>query len=112
MTGTRLRFGLLGPLLMTVDGMPVAVGTPKQRALLAMLLINRNRAVGTESLIDATWDQSPVPAARTSIHSYVSNLRRLLGSAGLDSSQVLASVSPGYRLSVADGDCDLDRFMT
>ena len=97
---------------MTVDGMPVAVGTPKQRALLAMLLINRNRAVGTESLIDATWDQSPVPAARTSIHSYVSNLRRLLGSAGVDSSQVLASVSPGYRLSVADGDCDLDRFMT
>jgi SARP family transcriptional regulator, regulator of embCAB operon len=59
---TRLRFGLLGPLLMTVAGTFVALGTPKQRAVLAMLLINRNRAVGTESLIDAAWDQSPVPA--------------------------------------------------
>ncbi len=64
MAGTRLRFGLLGPLLLTVAGTPVALGTPKQRAVLAMLLINRNRAVGTESLIDAAWDQSPVPAAR------------------------------------------------
>jgi DNA-binding SARP family transcriptional activator len=41
----------------------------------------------------------------------VSNLRRLLGSAGLDPYQVLASASPGYRLNVADGDCDLDRFI-
>jgi SARP family transcriptional regulator, regulator of embCAB operon len=112
MSGTRLRFGLLGPLLVTVAGRPVALGTPKQRAVLAMLLINRNRAVGTESLIDATWDQSPVPAARTSIHAYVSHLRRLLGDAGVDPYTVLASVSPGYRLSVAEGDCDLDRFIT
>ena len=60
---TRLRFGLLGPLLMTVAGTSVALGTPKQRAVLAMLLINRNRAVGTESLIYAAWDQSPVPGS-------------------------------------------------
>src|ERR1700733_7997024 len=62
MAGTCLRFGLLGPLLLNVAGTPVALGTPKQRAILAMLLINRNRAIGTESLIDAAWDQSPVPA--------------------------------------------------
>jgi DNA-binding SARP family transcriptional activator len=112
MTGTRLRFGLLGPLLVTATDTPVALGTPKQRAVFAMLLINRNRAVGTESLIDATWDQSPVPAARTSIHAYVSHLRRLLGAAGVDPNKVLASAPSGYRLSVADGDCDLDRFIT
>jgi DNA-binding SARP family transcriptional activator len=69
MAETRLGLGLLGPLLMTVAGTPVALGMPKQRAVLAMLLINRNRAVGAESLIDAAWDQSPVPAARTSIHA-------------------------------------------
>jgi SARP family transcriptional regulator, regulator of embCAB operon len=80
-----LSFGLLGPLLMTVAGTPVALGTPKQRAVLAVLLINRNRVVGTESLINAAWD-SPVPAARASIHSHVSNLRRLLGSAEVDPS--------------------------
>src|ERR1700739_4881590 len=112
MGGTGLWFGLLGPLLVTADGRPIAVGTPKQRAVLAMLLINRNRAVGTESLIDATWEQSPVPAARTSIQSYVSNLRRALGSAGADPYQVLVSAPPGYLLSVADGDCDLDGFIT
>jgi DNA-binding SARP family transcriptional activator len=108
---TRLGFGVLGPLLVTVAGTPVAVGTPKQRAVLAMLLINRNRAVGQDSLIDATWDQSPVAAARTSIHSYVSNLRGVLGKAGVDPYAVLASARPGYRLNVADGDCDLDRFI-
>ncbi len=44
MAATRLRFGLLGPLLLTVAGRPAAPGTPKQRAALAMLLINRNHA--------------------------------------------------------------------
>jgi DNA-binding SARP family transcriptional activator len=111
MDGTRLLFDLLGPLLLTVAGRPVELGTPKQRAVLAVLLINRNHSVGAEALIDAIWDQSPVPAARTSIHAYVSNLRRLLGGAGVDPNQVLASAPPGYRLSVADGDCDLDRFI-
>jgi SARP family transcriptional regulator, regulator of embCAB operon len=110
--GTCLRFGLLGPLLLTVADTPVALGTPKQRAILAMLLINRNRAVGTESLIDAAWDQSPATAARTSIHSYVSNLRRLLANAGANPYEVLASAPPGYRLSIADGECDMDRFTT
>ncbi|MCV7409228.1 regulator [Mycobacterium florentinum] len=112
MDATRLRFGLLGPLLVTTGDQTIELGSPKQRAVLAMLLINRNRAVGTESLIDATWDQSPVPAARTSIHSYVSHLRRRLAVAGADPNAVLASAPPGYRLGVPDGDCDLDRFIT
>jgi len=53
-----------------------------------------------------------VPAARTSIHSYVSNLRRLLSSATRDPNKMLASVPPGYQLNVADADCDLGRFVT
>ncbi|BBY05020.1 BTAD domain-containing putative transcriptional regulator [Mycobacterium noviomagense] len=111
MADSRLEFGLLGPLLMTVAGNPVGLGTPKQRAVLAILLINRNRAVGRDSLVNAAWDQSPAPAARASIHSYISNLRRILASAHVDPHAVLASAPPGYRLSVADGDCDLDRFI-
>ncbi len=111
MARTGIRFGLLGPLSLTVGDAEVALGTPKQKAVLAALLVNRNRAVGTEWLVDAAWDQSPVAAARTSIHSYVSNLRRLLGGAGVNPSAVLASAPPGYRLNVADGDCDLDRFI-
>jgi DNA-binding SARP family transcriptional activator len=105
-------FGVLGPLQLNAGGTPVPLGAPKQRAVLAMLVINRNRPVSVESLINAVWDQSPVPAARTSIHSYVSNLRRLLGSAGYDPNTALASAPPGYQLSVADADCDLGRFIT
>jgi len=95
----------------TVAGMPLALGTPKQRAVLAALLINRNRAVSTDSLVSAVWDESPAPAVRASLHSYVSNLRRILGAADPDAHAVLANVPPGYRLSTADNACDLDRFV-
>lgn len=108
----RFRFGLLGPLLVALTAKPITLGTPKQRAVLAMLLINRNRAVSADSLIDAVWDQSPVPGARATVHSYVSNLRRLFAVAETDPHTVLASAPPGYQLCVADGACDLDRFIT
>lgn len=110
MSINSLGFGVLGPLLVTVDGRPVPLGAPKQRAVLAMLLINRNRPVSVESLIDAVWDQDPVPAARISIQAHVSNLRRLLRTAGVDPLLVLATAPPGYQLSVADSDCDVGRF--
>src|ERR1700757_2197969 len=112
MTNGGLGVGVLGPLLMTSYGVRVPVGAPKQRAVLAMLLINRNRPVSVESLINAVWGEEPVPAARTSIQAHVSNLRRLLRTAGVDPYQVLASAPPGYQLSVADADCDLGRFVT
>jgi SARP family transcriptional regulator, regulator of embCAB operon len=103
-------FGVLGPLEMTVGGTPVSLGPRKQRAVLGMLVINRNRAVGTEALIDAAWGQRAPQEARASLHTYVSNLRRLLNSAGVDGRTVLAAAPPGYRLCVADIDCDIGRF--
>ena len=111
MSSAGLGFGVLGPLVMTANGARVALGAPKQRAVLAMLVINRNRPVSIESLIDAVWDRDPVPAARTSIQSYVSTLRRLLGGAGGHPHSVLASAPPGYQLNVADADCDVGRFL-
>ncbi|HEY2447685.1 MAG TPA: BTAD domain-containing putative transcriptional regulator [Mycobacterium sp.] len=112
MWNADLEFGVLGPLQIIAQGGPVPLGAPKQRAVLAMLVLNRNRPVSVDSLIDAVWDQLPVPAARTSIHSYVSRLRGLVGAAGLDATQVLASAPPGYQLSVADANCDLGRFIS
>jgi DNA-binding SARP family transcriptional activator len=111
MRNAGLDFEVLGPLQMLADGRPVPLGAPKQRAVLAMLVLNRNRPVSVDALIDAVWEQEPVPAARTSIHSYVSRLRGLIGSAGVDANQVLASAAPGYQLSVDDRDCDLGRFI-
>lgn len=110
MGGTGLEVGVLGPLLMRVDGKPVPPGAPKQRAVLAKCVLSRNRPVAIESLIDAVWGQSPVPAARQTIQSYVSNLRRSLGNAGLDPHGVLPTTPPGYQLNVAEADCDLGRF--
>lgn len=104
------EFGVLGPLQIRVDGESVALGTPKQRAVLAMLVINRNRPVATESLIEAAWEQFPPPDPRASLHSYVSNLRKLLASIGVDSRTALASAPPGYRLTVPESDCDIGRF--
>lgn len=107
----EIGFGVLGPLQMTVDGAPVSLGTPKQRAVLAVLLMNRNRPVSTDSLITAAWEERPPAEAKTSLHSYISNLRRLLSAAGADPKSVLANAPPGYRLSVDDSACDLGRFV-
>ncbi|UDM35450.1 response regulator transcription factor EmbR [Mycobacterium ulcerans] len=111
MVDKRLEFGLLGPLEMTIDGELVPLGTPKQRAVLAMLVINRNRPVGVDSLITALWEEWPPAGARASIHSYVSNLRKLLSGAGVDPRAMLATAPPGYRLSIPDSTCDLGRFI-
>jgi DNA-binding SARP family transcriptional activator len=112
MTDKRLELGLLGPLEMSVDGTLVPLGTPKQRAVLAMLLMNRNTPVGVDRLITALWEGWPPSGARASIHSYVSNLRKLLGSHGIDPRVVLAAAPPGYRLTIPDSSCDLGRFLT
>jgi DNA-binding SARP family transcriptional activator len=107
----RLEFGLLGPREMSVDGDLVPVGTPKQRAVLAMLLMNRNSPVGVDRLITALWEGSPPSRARASIQSYVSNLRKLLGGVGFDARVVLAAAPPGYRLTIPENACDLGRFI-
>ena len=111
MADKRLEFGLLGPLEMSVDGALVPLGTPKQRAVLAMLLMNRNSPVGVDRLITALWEGWPPSGGRASIHSYVSNLRKLLTGAGIDPREVLAAAPPGYRLSIADDACDIGKFV-
>jgi SARP family transcriptional regulator, regulator of embCAB operon len=111
MAEKHLELGLLGPLEMSVDGVPVAMGTPKQRAVLAMLLMNRNTPVGVDRLITALWEGWPPSGARASIHSYVSNLRKLLSGHGIDPRVVLAAAPPGYRLSIPESACDLGRFI-
>jgi SARP family transcriptional regulator, regulator of embCAB operon len=97
---------------MTVDGEPVSMGTPKQRAVLAALVMNRNRPVSTDALITAAWEQRPPAEAKASLHSYISNLRKLLSAAGADPKSALINAPPGYRLNVDDSACDLGRFLT
>lgn len=106
-----LQFGILGPLELYSADIVMPLGTPKQRAVLAMLVIHRNRTVGVDRLIDAAWEKRPPERARATLHTYVSNLRRLIDTClCIDARAVLSSAPPGYRLSVADNDCDLGRF--
>jgi SARP family transcriptional regulator, regulator of embCAB operon len=106
-----VQFGVLGPLQMSINGSEVPLGTPKQRAVLATLLINRNRPVSIDALADAAREQGPPAGARATLSSYVSNLRRLMAGAGVEARGLLASASPGYRLAVLDSHYDLGRFL-
>ena len=110
-TNDGIAFGVLGPLQMRVGPTEVPLGTPKQRAVLAMLVINRNRPVSIESLLGAAWEEWPPAGARASVHSYVSNLRRLIAGGGVDARTVLVSAAPGYRLNARETDCDIGRFV-
>lgn len=105
-----LELGLLGPLEMSVGGALVPLGTPKQRAVLAVLLMNRNSPVGVDRLTTALWAEAPPSGARASLHSYVSNLRKLINGAGIDPRNILVPAPPGYRLNIPDAACDLGRF--
>ena len=102
MNSPGLDFGVLGPLQLRIAGAPVPLGTPKQRAVLAMLVMGRNRPVSSDALVTAAWEQFPPPEPKASLHSYVSNLRKLISGSGADGRAVLAGAPPGYRLAVAD----------
>src|SRR6185312_15346903 len=90
-----LEFRILGPLEALSGGRPTALGAPKQRALLAVLLAERGRVVSRERLIDALWGEQPPASAVQSLQVYVHGLRRALGP---------------DRVVARDGELDLDRF--
>ena len=106
-----IQFGVLGPVRIRVGGVSLPLGTPKQRVVLAVLIVNANRPVAIDTLIGAAWDQRPPPGARATLHAYISNLRKLMSTAGIDRS-ALASAPPGYQLSLPDDHYDFGRFTT
>lgn len=99
-----LAFSVLGPLRVTVEGIALPLGGPKQRAVLAMLLLDANRVVSVDRLIDGVWGDEPHDRAASTLQVYVSNLRKLLGA------DRIATERPGYRIVVGDGELDLLRF--
>src|SRR5437870_5067190 len=98
------EFRLLGPLEIVVDGRPVRLDAGKPRALLALLLLNRNRAVATDVLVEELWGAAAPARATKTVQVYVSQLRKALGP------ERLATRPPGYELRVEEGELDLDRF--
>ena len=88
---------------MTGSG-PLPLGGPKQRAVLAHLIVRANALVPAETLIDLVWGDEPPETARSIIHTYVSLLRRALGA------ERIQGQAPGYRLRVDRNELDTVRF--
>ncbi len=100
-----VTFGLLGPLEVRVAGTPLDLGSSKQKALLVVLLLQANRSVPVDHLVDELWLEPPATAMK-SVQVYVSRIRRLLGEAA----GRLQTTAGGYRVLVEPGELDVDRF--
>lgn len=108
----ELRFRVLGSLEVEGDGSRLDLGTPKQRALLAFLLVHLGEVVSVDRLVEALWGDDPPARAEVSVRSYVSNLRRILDPdrpPGVESS-VLVTRPPGYVLCADRSQVDATRF--
>ncbi|MCO8270460.1 tetratricopeptide repeat protein [Actinoplanes sp. TRM 88003] len=89
-------------------GVPISLGGPRARNLLACLLLNADRVVGVEQLVDAVWGDDPPSGARIQVQNRVSTLRAQLRRAGLDAT--LDRQAPGYLLRPGPVPYDLALF--
>lgn len=109
--GAGLDFRVLGPLEVRRDGALVPVNAPLQRVVLAALLLEADRPVRLDRLIDLLWAGEEPRTARITVQNYVRRLRLALDRdpAGPDGSMI-ATAAGGYRLVVAPHQVDLLRF--
>ena len=95
---------ILGPFEVRESGRPLALGRGKQTALLARLVLDANRVVSVDVLIDDLWGEDPPETAVKMVQVYVSKLRKLLPA------ETLRTRAPGYLLELPPGAVDLERF--
>lgn len=104
-----MDYRLLGPIEVQGETGPVDLGAPKQRAVLAVLLLAAGQVVAADRIVQAVWGDVPPPSVSASLQAYVSNLRRLLR--GRDDSSPIERRSPGYRLVLGGDEVDTDVFL-
>lgn len=104
-----MSFRILGPLEVWDGDRRLAVSGPQKRALLAVLLLNANRVVSIDRLVEHLWGPGPPANARRLLHGCVAQLRRTLRT-GHASGQPLVTHPPGYLLEVRPDELDLHRF--
>src|ERR671910_2375505 len=99
-SGVTHEFRILGPLEVSDETGHVALGGPKQRGLLAILVLEAGRVVPTDRLVDLLWGEEAPKTATASLQNAVGRLRRALGS------DVLETRSPGYVLNATPEQID------
>jgi predicted ATPase/DNA-binding SARP family transcriptional activator len=95
-------FGVLGPLLVERDGVPLPMASGHQRTLLALLLAS-DQPIARDRLIDELWGESPPPTAGKALSVFLSRLRAQLG-------DVIVFSAGAYRLAAGDFELDAERF--
>jgi DNA-binding SARP family transcriptional activator/tetratricopeptide (TPR) repeat protein len=106
-----IGFRVLGPIELARDDQTVTVGHAKQRSVLAVLLVEANRTVVTEQLIDRVWGEEPPARVRNVLSGYITRLRSVIvAAAGQTDEVTLTRRSGGYLLAVPPGQVDLHRF--
>jgi len=96
-----LNFSILGSLEVRAGGLPLAVGGPRQRTVLAMLLLAADRVVSVDRLIEAVWKGRPPVTGRSQIAICIAGLRKVFRQAGCEG-DVIVTAPPGYMLA-SDG---------
>jgi DNA-binding SARP family transcriptional activator/predicted ATPase len=99
-----MDFRLLGPLEIRDRGSPVHIAAGKQRAVLAILLLNANSVVPRDRIVDDLWGDEVPESAQKMVQIYVSRLRKALPQPRLKTH------APGYLLEASDDELDLARF--
>ena len=109
---TQLRIAMLGELAASYDGEPLDLGGPRQRAVLALLLLARGDVVPAERLADSLWGDQPPTGTASTLQSYVSHLRRRLqpGVPARERSAVIVSEGRGYAVRLPTAAVDAWRF--
>jgi YVTN family beta-propeller protein len=102
-----VEYRILGTLEVVDDGHELRLGSPKERELLAVLLLHAGEVVSRDRLIDALWGQTPPPTAHKALNVHVSQLRKTLTRGGANA---IATHPPGYVLRVEPERLDAARF--
>ena len=96
---------LLGPVQAVRAGREIPLGGPKQRAVLALLVLDAGRVVPAGRLVDDLWRDRATPGAAKTLRSYVSRLR-----SALEPEAPVAARGGGYVIGVDPGQVDAGRF--
>ncbi|MET8944864.1 BTAD domain-containing putative transcriptional regulator [Streptomyces sp. NPDC004542] len=104
-----LRFSVLGPVRAWRGLTEIPLGSPQQRAVLAVLLLAEGAQVSTVGLSDALWGTDAPPSASAVLRTYIHRLRKALEAGAHSAEPLIRSVRDGYQLPIP-GDFDLRRF--